>query len=100
MPEYFEKDYQYIRGLATLRQLGPNGRAGNVLKRLVITIDTVGTSVVVIRDGGAGGTLMDVTAPNQPIGTYVVDYDMISRDGAWHITVPNSMSVIAIGRFT
>lgn len=80
-----------------LAGVGSVGKKGNLVKRLIITVDTAdaGSAVTLID----GSTSIRITASTTPIGVHVVECGMISQTGPWSITTGDAATVIAIGDF-
>lgn len=90
--------YETVAASQTDQVLGPNGGAGDYLKRLIVTVATSASGTVVLQDS-SGGSDIPITAANTPIGVYVVDIDAISTAGAWLVTTGAGATVLAVGRF-
>lgn len=81
---------------ASLAGAGQTGKAGDLLKRVIVNVATSATGTVVLIDGS---TSINLTSANIPIGTYSLDLDMISQSGAWTVTTGAGASIIAVGDF-
>lgn|SRR5262245_57251128 len=97
-------DYEPVAASQSDQVLGGPGKQGDILQRLVITVNTAATAQVQIRDG-SGGSLITIM-PNSPgggIGVYVVELGMRAAtvaNGGWRVTTGAGSTVVAVGRFT
>lgn len=89
--------YETVAASQTDQVLGVTGAAGDLLKRLVITVATAATGTVSLKEGS--GSAIPITAANTPIGVYVVDLDVRSNTGAWSVTTGAGATVVAVGEF-
>jgi hypothetical protein len=92
--DYF--DYETVAASQTDQVLGTTGGAGDLLHRLVITVGTAATSTVSVKDGA---TSIPVMAANTAIGTYSIEVNTRSRNGAWSVTTGAGATVTAVGDF-
>jgi hypothetical protein len=97
MSDYQPTNYETVAASQTNQVLGTNGKAGDWLEALIVTVATAATGVVSINDNG--GTSIPITAANTPIGVYVVKLQLRSRLGGWRVTTDAGASVIATGDF-
>lgn len=78
-----------------------SARTGNVLERLVVTVDTAdATSEVTIKDGD--GSAIPIVPPSAPIGVYSVEIGAINTaktSPGWKVTTLAGVTVMAVGRF-
>jgi len=93
-----EEQYETVAASQSDQALGATGAAGDVLKRLIITVATSATGTVSIKDGS--GSAIPITAANTAIGVYIADLDLQSVAGAWSVTTGAGATVVAVGRFT
>lgn len=97
--------YISVGASAVLTKLGRTSpdSPGDVLERIIITVNTPATAEVKITDGVVGsGGVEYVILPNNPgsgIGVYPVVLNMQSKYGQWRITTGDGASVIAVGVF-
>lgn len=94
-------DYEDVAAGQTDQILGPTGRLGDVLERLVICVNTAATSAVSIKDGN--GSAIPITAANTPIGVYSVPIGAVAKNPTtpgWKVTTAAGVTAIGIGRFT
>ena len=89
--------YETVAASQTAQALGATGKAGDLLKKLIITVTTSATGTVALLDNA---TSISITAANTPIGVYEVEFNVRSAEGAWKITTGAGASVIAIGIFS
>ena len=73
------------------------GAKGDIVKRLIVTVATSATGTVALLDNA---TSIPITAANTPIGVYIVDLDVTSKEGAWKITTGAGATVVAVGEFS
>lgn len=94
--------YEYVAASQTDQVLGPVGKAGDILQRLIITPGTTSPGNVLIEDGtetartiftGGASSVADLS----PI---VVELGIRSRDGGWEVTTGANVTVIAVGSFS
>lgn len=81
---------------AVLTGPGSVGKKGDLLKRVIVVVATAATSTVTIIDGA---TSISLVAANAAIGTYSLELNMLSQEGAWTVTTGAGASIIAIGDF-
>jgi hypothetical protein len=91
-------DYEAVAASQSDQVLGASGAAGDVLERLIVTVDTAATGTVSIKDGA--GSAMPITTANTPIGVYSVEIAAKSSAGAWKVTTGAGATVVAVGRFS
>jgi hypothetical protein len=95
----FEHAYVAVAAGQTDAALG-SGAKGNILSRLVVTVNTAATSAVSIKDGN--GSAIPILPANTPIGVYSVDIGAIAvaaTTPGWKVTTGAGVSVLAIGKF-
>lgn len=92
------EQYESVAASQTDQALGATGAAGDILKRIVVTVATAATGTVSIKDGS--GSSIPITASNTPIGVYIVDLNTQSLAGAWSVTTGAGATALAVGRFT
>jgi hypothetical protein len=93
-------DYETVAASQTDQVLGPVGKVGDILQRLIITVGTAASAAVSIKDGGGSAIPIFPNSPGGGIGTYVVECGMTSVAGAWKVTTGAGATVVAVGRFT
>lgn len=94
---YQPSNYETVAASQTDQVLGTNGKAGDWLERLIISVATAATSTVTLEDGS--GSAITIMAANTPIGTYSIQLGMRSRLGGWQLTTGAGATVIAVGDF-
>jgi hypothetical protein len=95
----FEHAYVPVAAGATDAALGA-GAKGNILSRLVVTVNTAATSAVSIKDGN--GSAIPVVPANTPIGVYSVEIGAVASAATtpgWKVTTAAGVTVLAIGKF-
>ena len=81
----------------SLAGVGQVGKKGNLLKRVIVIVDTVGAGgAASIKDGS---TSISLTPASAPIGTYTLEIDAPSQTGAWTATTGANATIIAVGDF-
>lgn len=95
----YRTDYEPVAAGQALQVLGPNGNVGDVLERLVVTVNTAATSTVSIRDG-AGGSDIPIVPANTPIGAFSVHIGARATSNGWRVTTGAGAQVVGVGRFT
>lgn len=96
----YSTDYETVAASQTAQVLGPNGRVGDVLERLIVSVATSATSAVSLLDGDGSG--IPVVPANTPIGVYVIEVGARAVNATtpgWKITTAAGVSVLAVGRF-
>ncbi len=92
-------DFITVAASQTDQILGPVGKIGDTLARLIVTVATAATSAASIKDGSAGASIPIVPA-NTPIGVYAVEIGARSfAAGGWRATTAAGVTLVAIGRF-
>lgn len=94
-------DYEAVAAGQTDQILGLTGAAGNILERVIVSVNTAASGTCSIKDGN--GADMVLTAANTPIGVYSVPLGIIARNATtpgWKITTGAGATAIGIGRFT
>ena len=94
----YKTDYETVAASQTDQVMGPVGKSGDILERLVITVATAATGTVSIKDGT--NSAIPITAANTPIGVYAVTIAARSSAGAWKVTTGAGATVVAVGAFT
>lgn len=97
------RDYEHVAAGQTTQVMGPTGKVGDVLERVIIIPTAAAAGLVAIKDGSdtaiqifdGGGTT--ALADLKPI---VVELGITSRSGAWQITTGSNVRAIGVGRFT
>jgi hypothetical protein len=95
------QDYEAVGAGATAQILGPNGRLGDVLERIIVTVATAATGTCAIADGN--GADIPITAANTPIGVYSVPIGAVAKNATtpgWKVTTGAGATALGIGRFT
>jgi len=93
-------DYETVAASQTDQALGPTGNRGDVLERLIITVNVAATATASIKDGTAGASIPIVPATT-PVGVYSITIGAKSAAaGGWLVTTGAGLTVLAVGRFT
>lgn len=98
--EQGQYDYETVAASQTDQVLGVTGAAGDFLHKLICVVTTAATAVVQIKDGGGSAITVFPNSPGGGVGTYVLDFNIVSTAGAWKVTTGAGVAVIGIGRFT
>jgi len=93
-------DYELVAASQSTQSLGPTGRAGDVLERLIIVPETTSAGTVAIKDGSDTAINVFVSGTLSDLHTIVIELGLRSASGAWQITTGAAVHVIAVGRFT
>jgi hypothetical protein len=96
IPEHYET----VAASQADQALGKDGKAGDFLDTLVITVGTAATAAVSIKDGGGAAIPILPNSPGGGIGVYTVAVRAKSRAGAWQVTTGAGSTVLATGSFT
>lgn len=97
----FNTDYETVAASQTDQILGAVGAVGDILERLIVSVETSATSTVSIKDGG--GSAIVIAAANTPIGVYSVDIGarcISATTPGWKVTTDAGVTVLAVGKFT
>lgn len=96
-------DYQIVAASQTTQALGPNGKKGDILQRLIIVPETTAAGTVSIRDGSSAAAAYNstvlVSGTLSDLKPYVVELGARSISGSWSVTTGANVHVIAVGRF-
>ena len=93
-------DYETVAASQTTQVMGATGGLGDFLHRLVCVVTTAATAQVQIKDGANTAITVFPNSPGGGIGTYPVELNITSTNGAWQVTTGAGVAVVAIGRFT
>lgn len=98
-------DYEAVAAGQTAQVLGPVGKAGDIIERLIVKPATESPGAVTIIDGTGGSAVSTVVYTGgatsiDDLKPLVIELGIRSRVGAWQITTGADVSVLAIGRFT
>jgi hypothetical protein len=94
-------DYEAVAAGQTDQILGPNGRLGDVLERIIVSVGTAATGTCSIKDGD--GAAIPITAANTPIGVYSVPIGAVAKNATtpgWKVTTGAGATALGVGRFT
>lgn len=96
-------DSETVAASQTDQILGPVGHTGDILQRLIITINTAATGTVSIKDGDGSSIPIMPASPGGGVGVYVVEIGAICirpTTPGWKVTTGAGCTVLAVGRFT
>lgn len=94
---FYETDYETVAANQSDQVLGPVGAAGDILRRVIVSVATSASGTCSIKDGS--GSSIVLTAANTPIGVYTVELNIRSVGGAWKVTTGAGATAIAVGAF-
>lgn len=92
-------DYETVAAGQTDQALGVTGAAGDFLHRLLCIVTTAATSQVQIKDGSGAAITVLPNNVGGGVGTYPLEFNIRSTNGAWKITTAAGVAVVAAGRF-
>lgn len=95
-------DYELVIASQSTQTLGPVGKKGNVLMRVVIIPTTVTAGAVSLKDGsGDAFAIYDggAVTPLLELKPITVELGIRSVLGAWQITTGGNVRVLAVGYF-
>jgi len=96
-------DYETVAAGATDQILGPVGKVGDILQRLIITVGTAATAAVSIKDGNGASIPILPNSPGGGIGVYVVEVGALAANPTtpgWKVTTGAGSTVLAVGLFS
>lgn len=101
MSDFQDWDHQLAPVSATTT-LGPTGRAGDFITRLIVTPLTVAPGAVSIKDGAdpAEQLYAGSAAYDADLKPFVIEVGAKSNTGAWQVVTGANVTVTAVGRFT
>jgi len=91
--------YETVAASQTGQVLGGTGATGDYLHRLIISIVTAATGTVTLIDGSTS-IVLSTGAATLPLGTFSVEVNAASKNGAWSITTGAGATVVAVGIFS
>lgn len=94
-------DYELVIAGQTTQTIGPVGKTGNILQRVVIIPTSTSPGAVALKDGsGDAFQIFDGGASSlTELKPIVVELGMRSALGAWQITTGSNVRALAVGRF-
>lgn len=101
--EVFRTDYETVAASQTDQIMGPVGHVGDILERLIITVNTAATAAVSIKDGDGASIGILPNSPGGGVGVYVVEIKALcvrATTPGWKVTTGAGSTVLAVGRFT
>lgn len=99
----YRTDYETVAASQTDQILGPVGAVGDVLDRLIITVNTAATAAVSIKDGDGAAIAIMPNSPGGGVGVYTVPVGARAKNATtpgWKVTTGAGSVVLAVGRFT
>lgn len=96
----YRYQYENVAASQTNQVMGGTGAAGDYLHRLVCVVTTAATAQVQIRDGSGTAFTVLPNSPGSGIGTYNIELNMVSSNGAWQVTTAAGVAVTAVGVFS
>lgn len=96
-------DYETVAAGQSDQLLGPVGKVGDVLQRLIITVATAATAAVSIKDGNGSSIPILPNSPGGGVGVYVVEIGALAANTTtpgWKVTTGAGSTVLAVGRFS
>lgn len=91
--------YETVAASQTAQVLGTAGATGDYLHRLIISVITVATASVTIKDGSTSIVVL-TGAAGLVAGIYSIEFGLASQNGAWAVTTGAGCTVIGVGVFT
>jgi hypothetical protein len=101
--EPLRTDYEAVAASQADQIMGPTGAVGDVLERLIITVNTAATAAVSIKDGNGAAVGIMPNSPGGGVGVYVVPIGARAVNATtpgWKITTGAGSTVLAVGRFS
>jgi len=93
-------EYETVAVSQTDQVLGAVGAIGDRLERLIVSVITVATATVSIKDGGGSAITLLTGAATVVPGVYTINLGIYSTAGGWSVTTGAGATVLAIGRFS
>jgi hypothetical protein len=93
----FGTTYETVAASQTATVLGQSGAVGDLLARVIVTVNTTATSTVTLLDGSTSIPLMPATTS---AGVYSINIEAQSVSGPWKVTTGAGVTVIAVGNFS
>lgn len=97
----YPTDYEAVAASQTDQIMGAAGAVGNILERVIVSVNTAATGTCSIKDGN--GSAMVLTAANTAIGVYSVPIGarcVNTTTPGWKITTGAGATAIGVGAFT
>lgn len=93
-------DYEAVAAGQTDQVLGPTGKKGDILERVIVQVATSGaTGIASVKDGS--GSSIPLVPASTPVGVYIINLGIRSAaTGGWSLTTGAGATALAIGRFT
>ena len=101
-PEEVNKNHNEVAVAQTDQKIG-RGQRGDVIERIVVTIDTVGAGGAVSLKDGSGGASIPLVPASTAIGVYSIKFGGAAKgetgNAGWHVTTGANASAIVLGNF-
>lgn len=101
-PVPYRTDYETVAASQSDQILGPSGKVGDLLERLICVVATAATAQVQIKDGNGSAITVLPNSPGGGVGTYVIPIGarcINSTTPGWKVTTGAGVSVLAVGAF-
>lgn len=92
----FRTSYETVAAGVSDQVIGSEGKAGDVLQRIICSVTALATSDVSIKDGA--GSAIPVLPINTPLGVHSVELGVQCVTN-WKISTSAGVTVLAVGRF-
>lgn len=97
----YRTDYETVAASQTDQIMGPTGAVGDVLERVIVSVNTAATGACSIKDGD--GAAIPLTVATTPVGVYSVPIGARAKNPTtpgWKITTGAGVTALGVGRFT
>lgn len=95
----YRYQYETVAVSQTAQVLGTAGAKGDYLHRLLVSVITVATADLTIKDGSTSIVILTGAATLVP-GLLSIEVNLASANGAWAVTTGAGVTVVAVGVFT
>lgn len=98
-------DYETVAAGQSGQTMGPVGKVGDLLERLIITVNTAATAAVSVADGNGAAIPIMPNSPGGGVGVYTVEFGEGMRaqnatTPGWKVTTGAGSTAVAVGRFS
>ena len=97
----YNTGYEAVAASQSDQIMGPTGRVGDILEKVIVSVATAATGTCSIKDGD--GSAIILTAANTPIGVYTVVLGarcVNATTPGWKITTGAGATAIGVGNFS
>jgi hypothetical protein len=98
----YRTDYEAVAAGAADQILGPTGKVGDVLERLIVQVTTLGAGgACSIKDGN--GSAIPITTATTPVGQWSIAIGarcVNTTTPGWKVTTGANCTAVAVGRFS